>query len=45
LAGGDASPVFNYSYPAELDRALLALWGGTIAGAAAVTAERIEGSS
>jgi len=44
LAGGDVSPIFTYSYPAELDRALLALWSGTIAGAAAVAAEREEGS-
>jgi AcrR family transcriptional regulator len=28
--GGDTAPVFNYEYPAELDRALLALWGGTV---------------
>ena len=36
LAGsGDLPPVFSYSYPDELDRALLALWSGTIAGAAA----------
>jgi AcrR family transcriptional regulator len=27
---GVASPVFNYDYPSELDRALLALWGGTV---------------
>jgi AcrR family transcriptional regulator len=27
---GDPSPVFSYDYPAELDRALLALWGGTV---------------
>jgi hypothetical protein len=48
LAGDDTSPVFNYSYPAELDRALLALWSGTIAGATAATAataEHLEGLS
>jgi len=45
LAGDDTSPIFSYSYPAELDRALLALWSGTIAGAAAATAERLEASS
>jgi AcrR family transcriptional regulator len=27
---GDASPVFNYDYATELDRALIALWGGTV---------------
>ena len=27
---GDIPPVFSYEYPAELDRALLALWGGTV---------------
>jgi AcrR family transcriptional regulator len=27
---GAASPVFNYSYPVELDRALRALWEGTV---------------
>jgi hypothetical protein len=25
-----ASPIFNYSYPDELDRALRALWEGTV---------------
>ena len=45
LGGADAPPIFSYAYPAELDRALLALWGGTLAGAAAATAEREEVSS
>ena len=45
LAGGDVPPIFSYAYPAELDRALLALWSGTIAGAAAAKAEHKEGSS
>ena len=27
---GEATPVFNFSYPEELDRALLALWNGTV---------------
>lgn len=26
----DVSPVFNFAYPAELDRALRALWSGTV---------------
>jgi len=43
LADGDASPVFSYSYAAELDRALLALWNGTMVGAA-TAAERKEGA-
>jgi AcrR family transcriptional regulator len=32
-APGDSPPVFNYSYGDELDRALLALWNGTVGGA------------
>ena len=28
--GGADSPVFSYDYAAELDRALIALWGGTV---------------
>ncbi|MFO1317192.1 MAG: TetR family transcriptional regulator [Burkholderiales bacterium] len=28
--GGDSSPVFSFAYPAELDRALRALWSGTV---------------
>lgn len=27
---GDPSPVFNFAYPAELDRALRALWSGSV---------------
>jgi AcrR family transcriptional regulator len=43
LAGGaDIPQVLRYAYPAELDRALLALWSGTIAGAAAATTARHE---
>ncbi|MEP7328068.1 MAG: TetR/AcrR family transcriptional regulator [Betaproteobacteria bacterium] len=30
IASAHASPVFNYSYPDELDRALRALWEGTV---------------
>jgi len=29
---GDAPPIFDFAYPAELDRALTALWNGTIGG-------------
>jgi len=33
LAGGaDLPPEFTYAYPVELDRALLALWAGTVRG-------------
>ena len=32
MSAGGMPPAFTYSYPDELDRALLALWNGTIAG-------------
>jgi len=34
MSTGAMPPAFTYSYPDELDRALLALWNGTIAGGA-----------
>ena len=41
-AAGAESPVFSYDYPAELDRALLALWAGTV-GRPVALAERTGG--
>ena len=43
MTGDDASPGLRDAFPAELERAVLALWSGTIAGAAR-TAARKEAS-
>jgi len=46
LTQGDSpSPVFDYSYPDELDRALTALWEGTVGRRLASAVPSPEGRS